>query len=204
MTSEGDTTLLKNNESADLKKKKKPLKTSKGAGELWFRDVCCSGQRRKTKAFSQMPAVRTCFISGPSTEAKKPHPLTPFSFKILHSPVCLVEKPSIRDFLYLFKERRGKTETQPPLLEKQHPPTALQETKTGVWYYCLRLHFIFFKLRFILKEKKKKTAESNSLSLNSFWFYIKAKWLKFLLEEGDVAIYKNPEKHKHKHFSHQF
>lgn len=162
MTSEGDTTLLKNNESADLKRrKKKALKNLQRRGELLLWDVCCSGQRRKTKAFSQMPAVRTCFISGPSTEAKKPHPLTPFSFKILHSPVCLVEKPSIRDFLYLFKERRGKTETQPPLLEKQHPPTALQETKTGVWYYCLRLHFIFFKLRFILKEKKKNSRKQH-------------------------------------------
>lgn len=93
----------------------------------------CAAQANwwKTTALCQTPVVRARFIFGPSTEAKKPHPLTSFSFKILHSSVCLVEKASIRDFLYLFEEKRGKAETQSPLLEKQQPPTT-QETKAGV------------------------------------------------------------------------
>lgn len=91
---------------------------------------------------SQAPAVRTCFIFGPSTESRKPHLLTSFSFKITHSSMSLVEKASIREFLSLFQERIGKTETQTPFLGKQHPPSKRPKQVCATSYPFFKLHFI--------------------------------------------------------------
>lgn len=104
MTSEGDATLLKNNKNYGGEKKL--LQASKGLGN-WPGEVYTQAKCGKLTAsagaqLSQIPAVRTCFIFGPTIESRKPHLPTSFSFEILHSSVCLVEKVSIRDFLYLF------------------------------------------------------------------------------------------------------
>lgn len=84
-----DSTPLKNNKGC-MRKKKVPQRLQ-GHREPLPRTVCCSsktvenGSGRRHAGLSQAPVVRPCFIFGPSTEFRKPHPLTSFPFKILHS-----------------------------------------------------------------------------------------------------------------------
>lgn len=143
MTSEGATTLLKNNKSH--RGGKSAFASLQRPGDL-PREVCCSSTAWQTTApgpgLSQAPAVRTCFIFGPSTESRKPHLLTSFSFKITHSSRSLVEKASMRDFLSLFQERIGKTETQTPFLGKQHPPSQRPKQVCTISYSLFKFHFI--------------------------------------------------------------
>lgn len=125
----------------------KPLQASKG---LQIRPEKCAAKHSVANNClwalgpgpSQAPAVRTCFIFGPSTESRKPHLLTSFSFKITHSSMRLVEKASIRDFLSLFQERIEKTETQTTFLGKQHPPSKRPKQVCATSYTLFKLYFI--------------------------------------------------------------
>lgn len=56
--------------------------------------------------------------------------------------MSLVEKASIRDFLSLFQERIGKTETQTPFLGKQHPPSKRPKQVCAISYSLFKLHYI--------------------------------------------------------------
>lgn len=69
------------------------LKSLQRPGEFCLEKCASQANGWKTTALSQTPVVRTRFISGPSTEARKPHSLTSFSFKILHSSNVLLRKP---------------------------------------------------------------------------------------------------------------
>lgn len=106
MTSEGDTTLLKNKEKLQ-EEIKKPLRVSQVLGSFACRSVLVLKQGRHTDAragagLRRSPGAGMCFVSGSSTDSRKPHVPTALSFRSLRSSVRLVKKACVRDVLYQF------------------------------------------------------------------------------------------------------
>lgn len=93
MTSKGDSTLFKNNKSKGGAGAQKSPEASGTSARRSLQLKWSLGKQRKLQGagLSQTPAVRIRFIFGPRTESRKPHPLTSFSLKILHSSIYPVE-----------------------------------------------------------------------------------------------------------------